>query len=548
MLAQLPVAVAAVDADMRLCYWKEQAAALFGVPPMMAAQAPHLAEILGGVANLTRTQRDRIVALATSHIAAGDRTEPLACLRLSLSRERRVAIDMRGMGSGRWMLVIDVGSMPMAVSQSSRDTEDAWLDALTGLSNRRHFNQVSRDLVDNAHPGTRFAMLMIDLDRFKPINDTLGHPVGDALLCLVAQRLRHETRQDDVLVRLGGDEFVILVMNSDRAEALAARVVEVLSGPFLVEGHVANISASIGVARFPDHGASTDDVMRHADLALYDAKSTGGRTWRIFEPTMAEQARSRRELETDLRKALTLGEFSLAYQPQLDIETKQVSGFEALLRWNHPIRGSVSPFVFIPVAEEIGCIIALGEWVLKAACNEAARWPGSLSIAVNVSPRQLEDAERLFKAVHAALQGSGLSPGRLELEITESSLVSRDSNVLNTLHRLHAEGIRIAMDDFGTGYSSLSQLRSFPFNKIKIDQSFVAALGQDDQAATVIRAISALGAGLGMTTTAEGVETEAQAAVVNADGCTHIQGYWISKPIPANQIDGFLEQYTSSAK
>jgi diguanylate cyclase (GGDEF)-like protein len=543
VLAQLPLAVAVIDADTRLHYWNEKAAELFGVPPVLAAEHPLLAGILAGVAKLTPAQRDRIAAFSARHVAARDRTEPDSYLRLSLGREHRIIIQVRAFGAGRWMLLIDDGRMTVAPGKSAIGAGDAWIDALTGLGNRRQFNQACLDLVDSAGRDTRHAVLMIDLDRFKPVNDAFGHPVGDALLCLVAQRLRRETRDGDMLVRLGGDEFVALISRGEMAETLAARVVDVLSRPFLVEGHIVNIGASVGIARFPGHGESADDLMRHAELALYQAKGAGGRTWRVFEPAMAAQARARRELETDLRKALTLGEFSLAYQPQLHIRTQTLTGFEALLRWNHPTRGVVSPAAFIPVAEEIGCIVALGEWVLRTACKEAARWPAALSVAVNVSPRQLDDSERLFQAVQAALQLSGLPPERLELEITESSLLSRKASVLATLHRLHEAGIRIAMDDFGTGYSSLSQLRSFPFDKIKIDQSFIAGLGQDADTGAVVRAIAALGAGLGMTTTAEGVETEAQAALVDADGCTHIQGYLISRPIPPCEIEALLGRY-----
>jgi diguanylate cyclase (GGDEF)-like protein len=545
VLAHLPLGVAVIDADQRLLFWNEQAAAVFGVPPSLATDLPRLADILPGMVDLTPRQRDGIIAFGATHIAAGDRAEPESCLRLSLGRNRRIAIQIRGIGADRWMLVIDDGKLA-AVNGRSETTQGsgvAWLDALTGLSNRRHFNQVLADLVDNAPPGSKHAVLMIDLDRFKPINDTLGHSVGDALLCLVAQRLRRETREDDLLARLGGDEFVVLIANSERAEPLAARLIDALARPFLVEGHVANIGASIGIARFPAGEASSDDLMRHAGLALYDAKSAGRRTWRMFEPDMATDAQVRRALETDLRKALTLGEFSLAYQAQFNVERKALTGFEALLRWNHPIRGAVPPLEFIPIAEDIGCIVALGEWVLKTACKEAARWPVSLTVAVNVSPRQLDDSARLLKAVQSALQASGLAPERLELEITESSLLATDQRVLETLHQLSASGIRIAMDDFGTGYSSLSQLRSFPFNKIKIDQSFVAGLGVDDDAPAMIRAIAALGAGLGMTTIAEGVETAEQAALVEADGCVNIQGYLISRPIAAAEIDALLRRH-----
>jgi diguanylate cyclase (GGDEF)-like protein len=548
VLAQLPLAIAVVDAGLRLLYWNETAASLFGIAPLMAAHMPLLAETLAGVAKLTEPQRETIVAFIANQIATPDRAEPDTCLRVSLGRERRVNLQVRGLGGRRWMLVIDDGRMTAVCSQNGAAHGDAWLDALTGLSNRRHFNEVLSDAVKSASSKTRLAMLMIDLDRFKPINDTLGHAVGDAMLCLVAQRLRREIRDVDLLVRLGGDEFVILLPDTGKAEALAARVVEILSRPFLVEGHIANIGASVGVARFPEHGTSANDLMRHADLALYSAKSAGGRAWRVFDPGMASEARARRELETDLRKALLLGEFSVVYQPQLNIRTQTLSGFEALLRWNHPIRGIVSPEEFIAVAEEIGCIDALGEWVLKTACKEAALWPAPLSVAVNVSPRQMDDSERLFRAVQAALQESGLAPTRLELEITESSFLPHNEEVMETLHRLRASGIRIAMDDFGTGYSSLGQLRSFPFDKIKIDRSFMTGLGQDADAAAVVRAIAAMGAGLGMTTTAEGVETSAQAALVEADGCTDIQGFFVSRPIPASGIDSMLRRYVLNSE
>lgn len=545
VLAHLPLAIAVIDADSRLLFWNEQAASLFGVPPLLAADAPPLVDLLARVPNLTPRQRDQIAAFATTHIAAGDRAEPEGWLRISPGRDHRITIQVRGIGLRRWMLLFDDGKMAVAAGPNGAAPGggDAALDPLTGLSNRRHFNQVLQDLVDNATPESRHALLMIDLDRFKPINDTLGYPVGDALLRLVAQRLRRETREEDLLVRLGGDEFVILLANGGCADALATRIVDILSRPFLVAGQIANIGASVGIARFPEHGPSADNLMRHADLALYDAKSAGGGSWRVFQPTLAAEANARRELEIDLRKALLLGEMSLAYQAQFNVKKQRLTGFEALLRWNHPTRGAVPPLQFIPVAEDIGCIAALGEWVLKTACKEAARWPVSLTVAVNVSPLQLADSERLFAAVQAALRSSGLAPERLELEITESALLAPDAHSLEVLHRFRAAGIRIAMDDFGTGYSSLSQLRSFPFNKIKIDQSFVATLGVDDDAAVVIRAIAALGVGLGMTTTAEGVETAEQAVMVEADGCTDIQGYLISRPIQAAEIDALLRRY-----
>jgi diguanylate cyclase (GGDEF)-like protein len=544
LLAQLPLAVAIVDIDLGLHYWNDAAADLFGLPPLAAVDVPHLTEILASIPHLLPLQRDRIATFVKGEMEASNRGEAESFLRVSLGRERRLGLRVRGIGARRWMLLIDEGRVFGAAGRSQAGHGDAWLDPLTGLSNRRHFNQVLRDMTENASAASNQALLMIDLDRFTPVNDTLGHAIGDALLCLVSQRLSGETRDDDLLARLGGDEFAILTSNGEKAEALGNRVVDILSRPFVVEGQVVNIGASVGISLFPEHGETAEAIMRHADLALYDAKSGGRRTCRVFSPAMAERAQTRRDLETDLRRALPLGEMSLAYQPQLNVRTKTLTGFEALLRWNHPVRGAVPPAVFIPVAEEIGCIAALGEWVLKTACNEAARWPAPLTVAVNVSPRQIENSERLIRAVDTALEVSGLSPSRLELEITESSLLSKADDVLATLHRLRDRGIRIAMDDFGTGYASLGQLRSFPFDKIKIDRSLIAGLPEGADAAAVIRVIAAIGSGLGMATTAEGVETSEQAALVEADGCTDIQGYLISRPVPASAIGDLMRRYS----
>ena len=402
---------------------------------------------------------------------------------------------------------------------------------------------MSRDLADSAVPATAYTVVLIDLDRFKPVNDTFGRPVGDALLCLVAQRLRREIREEDLLARLGGDEFVILLTHGEAAASLAARVVDILSRPFTVEGNIANISASVGVARFPEHGPSADSVMRHAELALYDAKAAGGRTWRVFEPDMAAVAGARRELETDLRRALTLGELSLAYQAQFNVAKQSLSGFEALLRWDHPTRGRVSPLPFISLAEEIGCIGGLGEWVLRTACKEAARWPDPLYVAVPVSIGQLVDGDQLLKAVAGALEDAGLRPHRLELQLTEGSLAIPDATVLHTLQRLRDTGVRIAMDVFGTGSLALSQPRSFPFSKITIDQSFIAGLGADEQAGVANRAIATLAAALGINTTAAGQRTAVHMALEKAGERTAIEGFLIGRPIQAAEIDAVLSKY-----
>jgi diguanylate cyclase (GGDEF)-like protein len=541
VLGHLPLGVLVIDAGRRLLFWNEQAARLFGASPVTAADMPHLGELLLGVVNLTPKQRDGILAFATTHIEAGDRTEPESCLRVSLGRDRRFAIQIRGIGSGRWMLLIDDGKLAVTAGRAATDGGVAWLDSLTGLSNRRHFNRVLRELLENASSGSKHAVLMVDLDQFKFINETLGHHIGDALLCLVAQRLSRETREDDLLSRLGGDEFIILISNGEMGERLAARMVDILSRPFLVEGHIVNIGASIGIARFPEHGASADDLVRYAELALYEAKSAGRHTWRVFDPALATQAHARRDLETGLRRALALNELSLLYQPRWNVQTRALAGFEAVLSWNHPTLGNVSPALFIPVAEEIGCLPALGELVLNTACKDAARWP-ALAVAVKVSPRQLEDGETLLSAIQAALETSGLAAERLEVEITEGSLLSPAAPVVETLHRLRAHGILIAMSDFGNCGFSQTQLRSFPFDRIKIAQSLSVAAGTDAVAAATIHAIVALGAELGVPTIADGVEMADWGMRTGNEGVR--QGYPTSQPIPAGEIKAFVSRYS----
>jgi diguanylate cyclase (GGDEF)-like protein len=523
VLGLLPLGVAVIDADQRLLFWNDQAAMLFGVPPMMAAEAPLLAQILLGIANLIPQQRDGILAFAAAAIAAGDRTEPESCLRISLARGHRIAIQLRGIGSGRWMLLVDDGKLAVAAGRNGQGQGGmAWLDALTGLSNRRHFNQVLRDRLDSAAPDAGHTVLMIDLDRFKTINDTLGHPVGDALLSLVARRLRRETREDDLLVRLGGDEFVILIGNNERAEPLATRVTDVLSRPFLVEGHIAGIGASIGIAGAVGQATSADDLMRHAELALYEAKSAGGGTWRTFDPAMAVQAQARRELENGLRKALMMGELSLVYQPQLNAGSRTLSGFEALLRWTHPTLGEVSPSVFVPVAQAIGCLAAIQHWVLQTACHEATLWPAPLCVAIAVSPGQLDDSENLSAAIEAALQASGLPPERLQLELAEDARLGADghvtgAHVLETLRLLRAGGIHVAMQDYTADHGSLIGLSPLPFDRIKLDPGSVADLDAD------------LGADRG--------------APSGFRSGPSIQAILSSWPIPPTEIDAFLTRY-----
>ncbi len=412
-------------------------------------------------------------------------------------------------------------------------------DPLTGLSDRRWFHERLDVLLKNAQD--QVAVLLIDLDRFKAVNDTHGHPVGDSLLQIVGQRLRSAVRSADAVSRIGGDEFAIAMAAGLEAEVTGSRLVNLLSRPYLVKGHAVVIGASVGIAKAPAHGNDVVSLLRAADLALHQAKSEGRQTVRSYNDDMDQRSRQRHALIEDLRRAVPLQQLELHFQPQTSLTSGALTGFEALLRWRHPERGLVRPDEFIPLAEETGLIVAMGEWVLNAACREASTWPAELSIAVNVSPQQLREPDRLPRAIAAALSACGLPASRLEIEITESALV-REDEALRVFRAVRNMGVRISMDDFGTGYSSLSQLRRFPFDKLKIDRSFVRDLGKGEEAAAVIRAIAALGTSLGMATIAEGVETTEQLAQVRLDGCTEMQGYLVSKPVPADAVPALIER------
>jgi diguanylate cyclase (GGDEF)-like protein len=424
-------------------------------------------------------------------------------------------------------------------------------DALTGLANRVQLREHIEKSLKHVERGERFSVLCLDLDHFKDINDTLGHSLGDALLCAVSRRLRELVRDNDLVSRTGGDEFSIVQSGTGlpmaASAALAARVVEALSVPFDLGDHHVVIGASVGVAIAPDDGNDADQLLKNADMALYRAKDDGRGGFHFFEPEMDAKAQARRILELDLRKAVTAAEFEIFYQPIVNLTENRISGFEALLRWNHPTRGRVPPDEFIPLAEETGLIVAIGEWVIRQACAEARAWPSDLRVAVNVSPVQFRN-KSLVSTVVSALAASGLDSDRLELEITEAVLMHTNDATLAVLHQLRSLGVRISMDDFGTGYSSLSYLRSFPFDKIKIDQTFVRDLIEKPDAIAIIRAVAGLGLSFGMTTTAEGVETQEQLDLMRAEGCTEVQGYFYSKPMPASEIAQLLSCFQKRAQ
>jgi diguanylate cyclase (GGDEF)-like protein/PAS domain S-box-containing protein len=416
----------------------------------------------------------------------------------------------------------------------------AHYDALTDLANRALLNERLEQALAHFHGEQKVAVHHLDLDQFKAVNDTFGHHAGDKLLKIVADRLRGLVRETDTIARTGGDEFVIVQAPiSDPAEAtmLAQQIIAWISEPYNIDdGQQATVGTSIGIAVSPGDGNAPDKLLRNADLALYRAKGDGRGTFRFFESAMDEQMQARRIMEQDLRKALPAGEFELYYQPVVNLESNEISGFEALLRWNRPEHGQVPPATFIPLAEEIGFIVPLGEWVIREACLAAARWPEHLNVAVNISAAQFRGSS-LLPVIVNALAASGLHPARLEIEITETVLLHDREGTIAVLHQLRSLGIRIAMDDFGTGYSSLTYLQSFPFDKIKIDRSFVKDITENAGSLYIVRAVAALANGMGMAATAEGVETKEQLDKIAAVGCTEMQGYLFSKPLPVAEIE-----------
>ena len=459
--------------------------------------------------------------------------------------EERVAARTADLASTNEKLMLEVLRRQQA---DARTQYLAYHDALTGLPNRVTFREACQDALAAAKGGEgQVGVFFVDLDGFKAINDTLGHSVGDLLLKAVATRLRDRLAQSVLIARLGGDEFGVLLSNCAAvgdAIGLASDMIEALAEPFPVEGHVLAVAGSVGVALSTPAEESVDDLLKSADLAMYRAKEDGrngmgGGAYRIFDPSMDEEAQKALLLKVEMRAALANGEFRLDFQPIVSVKTGRIVAFEALIRWDHPVRGLVSPGEFIPLAESTRLIVPIGEWVIREACRVAATWPGDIKVAVNLSPVQFQRSD-ITPVVVSALAESGLAPHRLELEITESVLLDKSDKHVRTLEALREIGATISMDDFGTGFSSLSYLRTFPFDKIKIDQSFIQSLGDDKRSLDIITAIAGLGKSFGMKTVAEGVETVAQYTAIAEQGCTEVQGRFYSMPMGPDDVTKLL--------
>jgi diguanylate cyclase (GGDEF)-like protein len=481
---------------------------------------------------------DELIAERLAALKSGQRVTMIS----PIAAGRTVAISIEPMPDGGW-----IATHEDVTERQQTEASIAFMachDALTKLPNRALFRERLEHAIAMAARGVQFAVLCLDLDNFKAINDTMGHPVGDGLLVAVGDRLQACVREADTVARLGGDEFAIIqlaVRQPDNATILTKRIMTAFRQPFDIDGHQIKVGTSIGVSLSPGDGLSYETLMRNADIALYLAKTEGRGTARFFEPEMDARIHLRRVLEMDLQSAIARDEFELYYQPQVSLISNKIIGFEALLRWHHPSRGFVSPLEFIPLAEASGLIHSIGEWVLRTACYEAENWPEDIRVAVNLSPIQVKKAG-LSETVQAALAASGLRPDRLELEITESVFLRDTGDTLIVLHQLRAMGIGVALDDFGTGYSSLSYLHSFPFSKIKIDQSFVRNLTTNKESMSIIRAVIGLGESLGIRTIAEGVETQEQLTRLRAEGCSEIQGYFFSRPAPVSELPFLIER------
>jgi diguanylate cyclase (GGDEF)-like protein len=545
-LNNMPHGLCMFDAERRLVVANRRLAQLLSVPPELVRPGASARELLSECARagMVLTARpERFVADFERRLAGRVAGQLMA----EIEGGRTLALTFQAMANGGSVVLVE--DITERKNAQAKINYLARYDALTGLPNRMFFRDHMERALAVTRRGGRFAVLFVDLDQFKQVNDTLGHPRGDELLCAVAERLRGIVRESDVVARFGGDEFVVLqypVTRPDEAAALARRVVDELSVPYEIESHQVVIGASIGIAMAPADGADADLLLKNADMALYRAKSNGRAGWSFFEPEMDVKAQARRSLELDLRKALANDAFEIYYQPVVNLHTRRISTCEALLRWPDPERGMVSPGEFISVAEEMGLIVEIGRWVLRRACLECMKWPNDVRVAVNLSSIQFRRSN-VMGAVRGALAASGLSASRLEIEITESVLLQDTDATRVTLHQLRDLGVRISLDDFGTGYSSLSYLHSFPLHKVKIDRSFLDGIETSERSLSLLRGVARLSAELGMTVVVEGVETDAQLALIARESSIdEAQGFLFSRPIPGRSILDMLRARPSA--
>ena len=537
----MPIGLVMFDAEQKLIVANARYAEIYRLPPELAKPGTPLNTIMEHRVRAGRYPGNDAAQYAeylTKIAASGEPFKDVVQFRDG----RMVSLFYQPMEGGGWVSTHeDITDRRMAEAKIAHMMHH---DSLTDLPNRTLLGERIEDALVRVGRAGQVAILCLDLDHFKDVNDTLGHPVGDALLKTVAKRLTGIVREGDTVARLGGDEFAIVQVGVDQPQgvrSLAHRVVDVVGEPYLLDGHQVITSVSVGIALAPTDGTDAAHLLKAGDMALYRAKADGRGIYRFFERGMDAEMQARRTLELDLRRAIEMDEFELFYQPQFNLETNAISGFEALLRWSHPERGLVAPIEFIPLAEESGLIVPIGEWVLKRACLDAVKWPSPVKVAVNLSPAQFRSTH-LMQSVIAALAGSGLAASRLELEITESTLLADSEATLTVLHQLRAMGVHISMDDFGTGYSSLSYLQSFPFDKIKIDRRFITDVNTDGSSLAIIRAVTGMCDSLGIVTTAEGVETREQFDRVKAEGCTEVQGFLTGRPTPLKDALALMER------
>ncbi len=535
------------DTDFRLWHVTRQTPQILELKSALSMEAMSVLDLL----SCSALERQSI-ELANSRIAEFSGSGPAEPVLLqNESGTRLIYMRLRVLADRYRAASFQLASQQLALPASStplHTNEFALRDSLTGLASRHYFEDLLTQVLTRT-PAEPVTLFLIDLHRFKTVNDTLDHTAGDALLRLAAERLKSAVRKTDIIARLVGDQFAIMLHPApgvDEAVATAHRVLDLVQRSYLIDGRHVNIGISIGIAQSPRDGSHCASLMRSANLALSHSKTLGRASYHFFEEHMERRAQAHPTNELELRRALALRQFELFYQPQVNITSGSLIGFEALLRWRHPERGMIPPGDFLPIAEEIGVIVPIGEWVVRTACREAMSWPAGIRVAVNASPLQFE-VGHFGDSVKRALSDSGLNGERLEVEITEGIMLRNDEKVLKTLHDLRAMGVRIAMDDFGTGYASLSQLARFPFDKIKIDRSLAGIGGENPKQRSIVRAIIALGQSLGVSTLAEGVEDVSQLERLQSDGCSTVQGYLFGKPMPVSEIRSTLERFSATA-